>query len=204
MIERAMKFRDISPILIKININTNMYMTTNNIEYIIYTTDIQLPTYDEEKQNCFDTEDLQKKSDTFLNQFGKMVDFNENDKLCVIDNIIAVQKFSPWRYFVRKYKNQNRNTLAIYLTTQINIYSNFLDNLIDLFIKNETEKKLYDISVNHYDFIQLALPKFISLRNKYNLKDNAIDLNKSLEIWTLKLAKFKRIYIELISNKRIK
>ena len=181
-----------------------MYMTSDNIEYIIYTNDIQLPTYDEEKQNCFDTEDLQKKSDTFLNQFGKMVDFNENDKLCVIDNIISVQKLSPWRYFVRKYQNQNRTTLANYLTTQINLYSIFLDNLIDFFIKNDTEKKLYNIAVNHYDFIQLALPKFIRLRDKYDLKDNAGELRMSLEMWTLKLTKFKRIFIELISNKRIK
>ena len=175
------------------------------LEYIIYTNDIQLPSYEsnEEKKDCCDIEDLQKKSDTFLKQFGILAHFNENDKLCVIDNILVVQKLSPWRYFVRKYKNQNRNTLSIYLDTQINLYSNFLDNLIDLFSKNNTEKKLYNLAVNHFDFIQLALPKFISLRNKYNLKDDALDLRKSLEMWTLKLTKFKRIYIELISNKRI-
>lgn len=179
---------------------------TDNLEYIIYSNDIQLPTYDSynEENDCFDIEDLQKKSDTFLKQFGQLVHLNENDKLCVIDNALVIQKLSPWRYFVRKYNNQNRTTLAIYLTTQINLYSNFLDNLIDLFIKNNTEKELYNISVNQYDFIQLALPKIVSLRNEYNLKDNALDLRLALEMWTLKLTKFKRIYIELISNKRLK
>jgi len=179
-------------------------MNADNLEYIFYTNDIQLPSYDSIKENNdeFDIEDLQKKSDTFLKQFEQLIHLNESDKLCVIDNSLVIQKFSPWRYFVRKYYHQNRTTLANYLATQINLYSNFLDNLKGLSIKHTSEKTLYNMSVKHYDFIQLALPKIVSLRNKYNLKNDALNLRKSLEMWSLKLTKFKRIYIELISNKR--
>jgi len=179
-------------------------MNSDKIEYIVYTNDIQLPSYDsiDENQNDFIIEDLKKKSDIFLKKYREWIDLNQNDKLSIVNETLVIQKFTPWRYFMRKYNNQNRNTLAIYLQTEINIYSHFIDDMIKLFIKNNNEKELYKILTNHYDFIQLVLPKIIYLRNKYNMTNKAIDLRKSLEIWTLKLTKYKKILIQNISNKR--
>jgi len=177
-------------------------MNKDKLDFTLYyTNDIKLPKFNDIINN--DINQIKKDSDMFLNQFSKIIDLNESDKLCVIDNVLVIQKFTPWRYFVRKYKKQNRKTLSIYLNTQMDVYSKFLYNMIDFFNINQNNRELYRISVKHYDFIQLCLPKIIALRNKYSLKEDALDLRKSLEVWSLKLIKFKKIFIELISNKRL-
>lgn len=179
-------------------------MNKDKLEYTLYyTNDIKLPEFNDNNKDIFNIEQIKKESDIFLQKFGELIHLNQNDKLCVIDNVLVIQKFRPWRYFVRKYKKQNRKTLAIYLNIEINLYSKFLYNIIDFFNFYKNDKELYDISVKHYDLIQLALPKVIGLRNKYSLKEDSSEIRTSLEIWSLKLAKFKRMFIELISNKRL-
>ena len=178
-------------------------MDKNKLEYIMYyTNDIKLPEFNNSDELNYNLVEIKKESDMYLNQFGAFIKLQQNDKLCVIDNALVIQKLSPWRYFERKYNKQNRKTLSIYLDLQINLYSNFLYNIINLFSVNKNDKELYNISVKHYDFIQLSLPKLISLRNIYNLKDHAYELRISLEQWCSKLTKFKMMFIELISNKR--
>jgi len=110
-----------------------------------------------------------------------MQQYKENDKLAINDNNeLYIQSRSPWRYIVRRIKNQNRHILSFYLSNIINEYIKILDILLDKYtLKNEEViKKLF---YNVIDFISKILWGIICLRNYYNLKNDSHHISLTLE-----------------------
>ena len=110
-----------------------------------------------------------------------MQQYKENDKLAINDNNeLYIQSRSPWRYIVRRIKNQNRHILSFYLSNIINEYIKILDILLDKYtLKNEEViKKLF---YNVIDFISKILWGIICLRNYYNLKSDSHHISLTLE-----------------------
>jgi len=107
--------------------------------------------------------------------------YTNHDKLAINDdNELYIQSRSPWRYIVRRIKNQNRHILSFYLSNIINEYIKILDILLNRYtvIKEEVIKKLfYDV----IDFISKTLWGFICLRNYYNLKNDSHHISLTLE-----------------------
>ena len=58
---------------------------------------------------------IQKNIDKINKYHEKFLDlqkFNYNDKIAIDDNdILYIQKKTPWRYIVRKFKKQNRDII---------------------------------------------------------------------------------------------
>jgi len=110
-----------------------------------------------------------------------MQQYKEHDKLAINDNNeLYIQSRSPWRYIVRRIKNQNRHILSFYLSNIINEYIKILDILLDKYtLKNEEViKKLF---YNVIDFISKILWGIICLRNYYNLKSDSHHISLTLE-----------------------
>ena len=63
---------------------------------------------------------LTNDSTKFYTQFEVLSNLSEYDKLAIDNNILYKQTISPWRYIVRKYKNQNRSVLSKYLNMNKN------------------------------------------------------------------------------------
>jgi hypothetical protein len=107
--------------------------------------------------------------------------YKEHDKIAINDeNELYIQSRSPWRYIVRKIKNQNRHILSFYLSNIINEYIKILDILLDRYAANKEEvitKTLYEV----VDFIPKILWVIISLRNYYNLKNDSHHISLTLE-----------------------
>jgi hypothetical protein len=96
------------------------------------------------------------------------------------ENELYIQSRSPWRYIVRKIKNQNRHILSFYLSNIINEYIKILDILLVRYAANKEEvitKTLYEV----VDFIPKILWVIISLRNYYNLKNDSHHISLTLE-----------------------
>jgi hypothetical protein len=107
--------------------------------------------------------------------------YKEHDKMAINDeNELYIQSRSPWRYIVRKIKNQNRHILSFYLSNIINEYIKILDILLDKYAANKEEvitKTLYEV----VDFIPKILWGIITLRNYYNLKNDSHHISLTLE-----------------------
>ena len=107
--------------------------------------------------------------------------YTHHDKLAINDDSeLYIQSISPWRYIVRRIKNQNRHTLSLYLSSIINEYIKILDILLDRYNVNKENvitKLLYEV----VDFIPKILWSIICLRNYYNLKINSQHISLTLE-----------------------
>ena len=107
--------------------------------------------------------------------------YTHHDKLAINDDSeLYIQSISPWRYIVRRIKNQNRHTLSLYLSSIINEYIKILDILLDRYNVNKEEvitKLLYEV----VDFIPKILWSIICLRNYYNLKNDSHHISLTLE-----------------------
>lgn len=177
------------------------------MQYVNDMTDTRVPDYNDEPiainaaDICISMVELTKQSEAFCAQFAAIVNLTEHDKLCIVDNKLFIQKMSPWRHFVRKYKKQNRSTLAVYLKTEIVEYANFICKLCRTCNDHVESVEMHRIAVRHYDFIQHALTVMKSLRDKYNVRANSNDISTALEMWCLKLTKMKSALLDIISNK---
>ena len=107
--------------------------------------------------------------------------YKDHDKLAINDDSeLYIQSISPWRYIVRRIKNQNRHTLSLYLSSIINEYIKILDILLVRYAANKEEviiKLLYEV----VDFISKILWSIICLRNYYNLKSDSHHISLTLE-----------------------
>ena len=107
--------------------------------------------------------------------------YTHHDKLAINDdNELYIQSRSPWRYIVRRIKNQNRHSLSLYLSNIINEYIKILDILVDRYVCNKEEgikKLLYNV----VDFIPKTLWGVVCLRNYYNLKSDSHHISLTLE-----------------------
>ena len=66
-----------------------------------------------------------------------MQQYKEHDKLAINDNNeLYIQSRSPWRYIVRRIKNQNRHILSFYLSNIINEYIKILVIILNIILKN--------------------------------------------------------------------
>ena len=110
-----------------------------------------------------------------------MQQYKDHDKLAINDdNELYIQSRSPWRYIVRRIKNQNRHILSFYLSNIINEYIKILDILLNKYTVKKEEvltKLLYDV----VDFIPKILWSIICLRNYYNLKSDSHHISLTLE-----------------------
>lgn len=167
-----------------------------------------IPDYNEETMSmnandiCVSMTKLMKQSEIFYAQFSAINSLTKYDKLCIEDNKLSIQKLSPWRYFVRKYKKQNRTTLALYLQTEIIEYEYFIYKVCRACNDYPGSLDLHKVAAKHYDFIQFAVTVLKYLRDKYNVRQNSKDISIALEMWCLKLTKMKPALLHIISNKR--
>ena len=136
-------------------------------------------------------DEIEEVSNKMYNQFIVLSNLGHYDKLAIDNNNLYIQKISPWRYFVRKYKNQNRIVLSNFLNTEITKYIEFITKLINLFEKEQEQenKFIYNLLNKHKDLIHFMLTSLKSLRDKYNLKDNAVEISMALEHSFLQLTK---------------
>jgi hypothetical protein len=107
--------------------------------------------------------------------------YKDHYKLAINDdNELYIQSRSPWRYIVRRIKNQNRHILSFYLSNIINEYIKILDILLNKYYtkKEEVINKLFNGVV---DFISKILWGIICLRNYYNLKTDSHHISLTLE-----------------------
>ena len=117
----------------------------------------------------------------YHNQFTILQSLSHYDKIAIDDNdILYIQKKTPWRYFIRKIKKQNRDRFSEYLSTNINDYINNIDILTNIyeFGKDNNIKKILE---NVIIFITSILGGIVSLRNYYNLKPNSNNISMILE-----------------------
>jgi hypothetical protein len=128
--------------------------------------------------------DIQKHIDNINKYHKKFLDLQNlsyHDKIAIdYDDVLHIQKKTPWRYFVRKIKDQNRTKLADYFTTNINDYIKNIEFIINIyeFNKQENIKKILE---NIIIFITSILGGIVSLRNYYNLKNNSNNISRILE-----------------------
>lgn len=175
-----------------------------------YMNNAHIPDYNEHDEPismnaadiCVSMNELMKKSEVLYAQFSAINSLTKYDKLCIEDNNLCIQKLSPWRYFVRKYKKQSRSTLAVYLQTEIVEYEYFLHKVCRACNDHPGNMELYKVAAKHYDFIQNGLTVLKFLRDKYNVRSNSKDISVALEMWCLKLTKVKPALLDIISNKR--
>ena len=168
---------------------------------------INLPDYNDEivKQyniTNYEIDNLRQQSNIFYNQFAALLNLNKYDKLGICDNKIYIQKISPWRYLVRKYKNQNRLSLAIYFNTEVQKYNDFLILLYNTYNEYYSNIELHKIVVKNYEFISNAFYSIKYLRDKYNIKSNSQEISRALESVYFKFLKYISLFIKQISNKR--
>lgn len=166
----------------------------NSVEYK------QMPDHVEPDVSCTLIDTLTNQSEMFYAKFAAILNLTKYDKLCINDNKLCIQKLAPWRYFVRKYKNQNKGTLAVYLNTEIVEYEYFIHKLCRECNDHVENVELHGIAMKQYDFIKNSLNVIKSLRDKYNLTPNSSEISAALETWYLKLTKFKPVLLEIVLN----
>jgi hypothetical protein len=168
----------------------------------------RVPDFNDEPINvaaadiCIAMTILMKQSETFYDKFCAINGLTKHDKLCICNNTLSIQKLSPWRYFVRKFKNQNRSTLAVYLQTEIVEYEYFIYKVCRACNDYPGSLELNAVAAKHYDFVQSASTVLKFLRDKYNVRQDSKDISTALEMWCLKLTKMKPALLNIISNKR--
>jgi len=107
--------------------------------------------------------------------------YKDHDKLAINDDSeLYIQSISPWRYIVRRIKNQNRHILSLYLSSIINEYIKILDILLDRYNANK-EDVITKLLYNVVDFIPKTLWGVVCLRNYYNLKSDSHHISLTLE-----------------------
>ncbi len=107
--------------------------------------------------------------------------YKHHDKLAINDdNELYIQSRSPWRYIVRRIKNQNRHILSFYLSNIINEYIKILDILLVRYAANK-EELITKLLLEVVDFIPKILWSIITLRNYYNLKNDSHHISLTLE-----------------------
>ena len=151
---------------------------------------------------CMLMNELTQQSEVFYGRFSAINSLTKYDKLCICDNKLSIQKLSPWRYFVRKCKQQNSATLSVYLKTKIVEYEDFMHKVCRACNDHPRSLELCKVATKQYDFVQNSLIVMKSLRDKYNVRPNAKDISVALEMWCLKLTKMKSALLHIISNKR--
>jgi hypothetical protein len=117
----------------------------------------------------------------YYNQFIVLQNLSYYDKIAINDNnVLYIQKKTPWRYFIRKIKKQNRDRFSEYLSTNINDYIKNIDMLINIYecYKDNNIKKILE---NIIIFITSILGGIVSLRNYYNLKQDSNNISMILE-----------------------
>lgn len=117
----------------------------------------------------------------YHNQFIVLQNLSYYDKIAINDNnVLYLQKKTPWRYFIRKIKKQNRDRFSEYLSTNINDYIKNIDMLINIYEcgKDNNIKKILE---NIIIFITSILGGIVSLRNYYNLKQDSNNISMILE-----------------------
>ena len=171
----------------------------NGIEYKSIPDYIDEPMNTDEINDCTLIE-LMKQSDAFYDQFAAILTLTKYDKLCINDNKLCIQKLSPWRYFVRKYKKQNSSTLALYLQTEIIEYEYFIHKVCRVCNNYPESQELCKVAEKHYSFIQHSSSIMTFLRDKHNVRPNSKDISVALEMWCLKLTKMKPALMNIISK----
>jgi len=117
----------------------------------------------------------------FHAKFLNLQNYNHHDKIAIDENdLLYIQNKTPWRYFVRKIKKQNRDKLSDYLSTNINDYIKNIEFIISMY-ENNKENNLKKILENIILFITSILGGIVKLRNYYNLKNNANNISMILE-----------------------
>lgn len=117
----------------------------------------------------------------YRNQFTVLQNISFYDKIAIGENdILYLQKKTPWRYIIRKIKKQNRDRLTNYLSTNINDYIKNIDNIINIY-ENSKDNNIKKILENIIIFISSILGGIISLRNYYNIKPNSNNISMILE-----------------------
>ena len=156
-----------------------------------------------ELPDLFNIEQLdkyKKESDAFYTQFQVLAKLGPYDKLAIDNNILYIQKITPWRYFVRKYKKQNRLTLSTYFNIEIAKYNIFLRTICSYYINQKQNKILNKILVRHYDLLNCMDTTIKNLRDKYNLKINSSEISLTMENSYNIIVKLKRFVFEQLSQ----
>jgi|LakMenEpi03Aug12_release.lakeMendotaPanAssembly.Ray.scaffolds.fasta_scaffold1207040_1 hypothetical protein len=156
-----------------------------------------------ELPDLFNIEQLdkyKKESDAFYTQFQVLAKLGPYDKLAIDNNILYIQKITPWRYFVRKYKKQNRLTLSTYFNIEIAKYNIFLRTICSYYINQKQNKILNKILVQHYDLLNCMDTTIKNLRDKYNLKINSSEISLTMENSYNIIVKLKRFVFEQLSQ----
>ncbi len=116
---------------------------------------------------------------SYQKKFCVLQNLSSYDKIGIDDNdILYIQKKTPWRYINRKMNNQNRTRLAEYLSTNINEYIKNIELLVNLFDSHKHIKKILE---NAILYITGILGGIVYLRNYYNLKNDANKISMTLE-----------------------
>ncbi len=136
----------------------------------------------------------------YHNQFVTLQKLSYHDKIAIDNNnILYAQKKTPWRYFIRKIRNQNRENLGNYLSTNINDYIYNISNIINIYEMNK-DNNIKIILKNIILFINNILGGILTLRNYYNLKNNSNNISMILESINNRL-NTTIIKVQLILNK---
>ena len=143
---------------------------------------------------------LTNDSNKFYTQFEVLSNLSNYDKLAIDNNILYIQKISPWRYIVRKFKTQNRSILSKYLNIEINKYNLFIRKLCDVYKMDKKNAILHQIIVKHLDLTNDMSIIFKFLRDKYNLKSNSAEISSALENCLVLSSKNRFLLLEEISN----
>jgi len=116
---------------------------------------------------------------SYQKKFCVLQKMSSYDKIGIDDNdMLYIQKKTPWRYIFRKINNQNRTRLSEYLLTNINEYIKNIEILVNLFDSNSEINKILE---NIIIYITGILGGIVYLRNYYNLKNNANNISMALE-----------------------
>ena len=145
---------------------------------------------------------LTNDSTKFYTQFEVLSNLSEYDKLAIDNNILYKQTISPWRYMVRKYKNQNRSVLSKYLNIEINKYTMFIRKLCDVYKMDKKNVILHQIIVKHLELTNGMSMVFKFLRDKYNMKSNSAEISLALENCLVVSSKNRFLLLDVISNNR--
>ena len=145
---------------------------------------------------------LTNDSTKFYTQFEVLSNLSEYDKLAIDNNILYKQTISPWRYIVRKYKNQNRSVLSKYLNIEINKYTMFIRKLCDVYKMDKKNVILHQIIVKHLELTNGMSMVFKFLRDKYNMKSNSAEISLALENCLVVSSKNRFLLLDTISNNR--
>jgi hypothetical protein len=162
-------------------------------------------TINNELPNCLNEQELilfKEESDVLQTKFIALSKLGMFDKLAVNkSNNLFIQKISPWRYVVRKIKNQNRSALSNYLNIEMSKYNDYIRKIYNIYYNQKENQVLHSILLEHYILLTAIDVSIKNLRDKYNLNENSKDISMSLENSYNIIAKLKSLILELITPK---